>query len=257
MRNVDAPNKGPLSWADHPVTELLRLAGPMTLSMLPYSVMTLVGTLFVAQLGSAQLAGVGLAGVTLFTLLCFPIGLFGGAKVLVAQAVGAGDEIQARAHATTMVLASLVFGLVWVGLGWSVGVVLPRFTASCAGLPAHRPLELRRARGSGGGAECPGPRGSGACLPLRRTGAALVDGGNSERVLAFWRLGAPTGSRRRGRSLLRVRRSDRGMALPPLSWALSTPSGRGAYGGWLALCIEMVVVSLVCWARLGSLRWLK
>jgi len=78
-----------LVWKDRPGRELLRLAWPITVSMVSFSTMTLASTAFVAHLGSDELAGVGLAGVVGFALVCFGIGLLRGAKTLVSQAVGA------------------------------------------------------------------------------------------------------------------------------------------------------------------------
>src|SRR5258706_8704618 len=79
-----------LHWAERPGRELLRLAWPITVSMISFSTMTLASTAFVARVGSDELAGVGLAGVVGFSLVCFGIGLLRGAKTLVSQAVGAG-----------------------------------------------------------------------------------------------------------------------------------------------------------------------
>src|SRR6478752_3964607 len=52
-----------LSWTDRPGRELLRLAWPITISMVSFSTMTLASTAFVARVGADELAGVGLAGV--------------------------------------------------------------------------------------------------------------------------------------------------------------------------------------------------
>ena len=71
-----------LEWTAHPLRELGRLAGPITVSMLSYAVMTLMDTLFVGWLGPAELAGVGLGGTASFALLCFSFGLLRGAKTL-------------------------------------------------------------------------------------------------------------------------------------------------------------------------------
>lgn len=79
----------PLSWIERPGRELLRLAWPITISMVSFATMTLTSTAFVAQIGADELAGVGLAGVVGFALVCFAIGLLRGAKTLVSQAVGA------------------------------------------------------------------------------------------------------------------------------------------------------------------------
>jgi MATE family multidrug resistance protein len=79
-----------LTWTERPGRELIRLAWPITVSMVSFSTMTLASTAFVAHIGSDALAGVGLAGVVGFALVCFGIGLLRGAKTLVSQAVGAG-----------------------------------------------------------------------------------------------------------------------------------------------------------------------
>src|SRR5687768_12362080 len=78
-----------LSWRERPGRQLLRLAWPITVSMVSFSTMTLASTAFVAQIGADELAGVGLAAVVGFGLVCFGIGLLRGAKTLVSQAVGA------------------------------------------------------------------------------------------------------------------------------------------------------------------------
>lgn len=79
-----------ISWAARPSRALLRLAGPITVSMVSYSMMTMVSTAFVARVGADQLAGVGLAGILGFTLMCFGIGLTRATKTLVSQSLGAG-----------------------------------------------------------------------------------------------------------------------------------------------------------------------
>lgn len=78
-----------LTWTERPGRELVRLAWPITVSMVSFSMMTLVSTAFVAHIGADELAGVGLAGVVGFALICFGVGLLRGAKTLVSQAVGA------------------------------------------------------------------------------------------------------------------------------------------------------------------------
>ncbi|MEQ9321544.1 MAG: MATE family efflux transporter [Polyangiaceae bacterium] len=70
----------------------MRLAWPIGISMVSYSVMTLVDTLFVGRLGPSALAGVSVGGVAFFTLLCFGFGLLRSVKVLVSQAVGSGES---------------------------------------------------------------------------------------------------------------------------------------------------------------------
>jgi multidrug resistance protein, MATE family len=101
-----------IHWVDRPGRELLRLAWPITISMMSFATMTLASTAFVAQIGSDELAGVGLAGVAGFALLCFGIGLLRGAKTLVSQAVGADrrdriPELLGAAIALALGLAAL------------------------------------------------------------------------------------------------------------------------------------------------------
>ena len=80
----------PLAWTAAPLPALLRLAWPIVVSMLSMSVMTLVDTLMVSTLGSWALAGVGLGGIIHYIVICFPIGVLGGIKILASQSVGAG-----------------------------------------------------------------------------------------------------------------------------------------------------------------------
>ena len=123
-----------LGWTPAPGRELARLAWPIAVSMLSYSVMTLVDTLFVGRLGPPALAGVGLGGVTAFALLCFPMGLLGGVKVLVSQATGAGKNDAARG--ASYLAAGLVLALAWsavvIVVGQLVGNALALFTATPA-----------------------------------------------------------------------------------------------------------------------------
>lgn len=89
MSALGSPDSTSLSWSQHPGRALLRLAWPITVSMVSYSTMTLASTAFVAHVGADELAGVGLAGVIGFALVCFGIGLLRGAKTVISQAVGA------------------------------------------------------------------------------------------------------------------------------------------------------------------------
>src|SRR2546430_13299248 len=97
------------NWTDRPGRELLRLAWPITVSMVSFSTMTLASTAFVSSIGSDELAGVGLAGVIGFALVCFGIGLLRGAKTLVSQAVGAGrrDRISGLLGAALLLAGAL------------------------------------------------------------------------------------------------------------------------------------------------------
>ena len=96
---------------------MIRMSWPVAVSMLSYSVMTLVDTLFVGRLGSAALAGVGLAGMAAFVAVCFPMGLIRSTKVLVSQSIGAGKPANARLYSGAGVLLALGLGVVTLAIG--------------------------------------------------------------------------------------------------------------------------------------------
>jgi multidrug resistance protein, MATE family len=121
---------GTLPWIAHPLRELVRLAWPVAVSTISYSAMTLVDTLFVSWLGPASVAAVGLAGVTGFTLLCFPLGVMQGVKVLVSQAVGAQRHDQVGAHLRAGLLLAVVMGLAVVVLAQVAAPLLELLASS-------------------------------------------------------------------------------------------------------------------------------
>ena len=77
------------------IRDVFHLAWPITVSMLSYTVMGVVDTLFVGRLGTGPLAAVGLAAIASHLALAFPNGLMRGVKVNVAQRTGAGDRAAA------------------------------------------------------------------------------------------------------------------------------------------------------------------
>jgi MATE family multidrug resistance protein len=103
---------------DHPpqqrafVRPLLSLTWPIAVSLLSYSLMTFVDTLFVGRKGAAPIAAVGLGGLASFTLLTFAMGLLRAGKVLIAHAHGAKQFqlIDATAR-SNVVLALLLTGI--------------------------------------------------------------------------------------------------------------------------------------------------
>jgi MATE family multidrug resistance protein len=119
-----------LSWERRPLAELLRLSWPVAVSMLSYSLMTLVDTLLVGHLGAASLAGVGLGGTTAFALLCFWFGLLRGTKTLVAQAVGAGRRDLVAAHRRAAVTVAVVAGIGMIAVGQLFAELLVPLSAS-------------------------------------------------------------------------------------------------------------------------------
>lgn len=119
-----------LGWAETPLRELLHLAWPIAVSWLSFSVMTLVGTLFVGRLGPAALAAVGLGGTVAFSLMCFGFGMLRGVKVLVSQAVGAGRREDHHAILVGGLGWALALSVVTMAAGELVASLLPSIAAT-------------------------------------------------------------------------------------------------------------------------------
>ena len=135
---------GVIDWLDRPGRELLRLAWPIAISMVSYSVMTLADTLFVSRLGPWALAAVGFGGTAAFALMCFGMGLLRSVKVLVSQAVGAGRRSDANAYLSAGLLWALALGGTMIALGQLTAELLPQLAASAAaGIGAGRYLAIR------------------------------------------------------------------------------------------------------------------
>jgi MATE family multidrug resistance protein len=133
-----------LAWANSPFRELFRLAWPMAISTVSYSLMTLTDTLFVGRLGAAALAGVGVGGVAAFALLSFGLGWIRALKVLVSHAVGAGQRAPIRAYLTAALGCAAVMGIVLGLAGYGVAQLLPWITDTrAAGDAARSYLEIR------------------------------------------------------------------------------------------------------------------
>lgn len=136
--------KGAIPWESRPLPHLLRLSWPIVVSMLSYSVMTLVDTIFVARLGQEALAGVGLGGVTYFVLMCFPMGTLYAVKTLVSQALGAGHAERAPLYLGAGLKFAVVVGLAMTAIGAVGSPFLRELTASAAsGAAASEYLQLR------------------------------------------------------------------------------------------------------------------
>jgi MATE family multidrug resistance protein len=119
-----------LSWSERPGRELLKLAWPITVSMLSYATMTLASTAFVAHVGADELAGVGLGAIVGFAFLCFGIGLLRGAKTLVSQAVGAQRRERIPELLGAALLLAVALGLVATVLGQLAAPLLAGLSAS-------------------------------------------------------------------------------------------------------------------------------
>jgi MATE family multidrug resistance protein len=111
---------------------LIRLALPIVISMLSMSVMTLVDTLMVSSLGSWALAGVGLGGILHFIVICFPIGVLGGVKILAAQSIGSGRPEKVKLILGAGLALAVVMATCSATIAYFTASLLPRVSATVA-----------------------------------------------------------------------------------------------------------------------------
>ena len=141
---LDTNSLSPLGWQAGPTRALLRLAGPITLSMISFAFMGVIDTLLIGALGPALLAGVGLGIVVTNGLMGFGFGLLRGVKVLLAQARGRGAHQSAQAYAGAGLLVALWLGVLMMALGEVAALFVARFAASAeAGEAARRYIAVR------------------------------------------------------------------------------------------------------------------
>jgi multidrug resistance protein, MATE family len=91
--------------------EVMRLAWPIGVSMLSFTMKGFVDTLMVGQLGTDALGAVGFASVATWFVLCFPWGILRGQRPLVSQYLGAGDRSLAFSFGVHAFALALVSGL--------------------------------------------------------------------------------------------------------------------------------------------------
>jgi MATE family multidrug resistance protein len=127
---------------------LLRLAWPIVISMLSASVMTLVDTLMVSTLGAWALAGVGLGGITSFIMICLPIGVLGGIKILASQSVGAGRTEPVKIFLGAGLVLAVGMAACSAAAAWFVADLLPSVSATEASGSAARTYLLIGAFGT-------------------------------------------------------------------------------------------------------------
>lgn len=111
---------------------VFRLAWPILVSMLSYTVMSVVDTLFVGRLGTAPLAAIGIAASTAFVVFGFGFGLLGGLRIVVAQETGAGRDEQADALLWQGLSIAGVFGLAGASFALVGPHLLPHLSGTAA-----------------------------------------------------------------------------------------------------------------------------
>ncbi len=109
---------------------IMQLAFPSILGNLLYTIVGVVQTLFVGELGSSALAAIGAGQRVFFALQAILLAITAGTTALVARAWGAGDYREA----SRVTMASLVLGGAFSLAAMLVGVFLARPIAGLFGL---------------------------------------------------------------------------------------------------------------------------
>lgn len=91
--------------------EVLRLAWPIAISMMSFTVKGFVDTLMVGHLGTNSLAAVGIASVAIWMALTFPWGILRGQRPLISQYLGAGNPKLAFSFGVHAFYLALICGL--------------------------------------------------------------------------------------------------------------------------------------------------
>ncbi|MEQ1507923.1 MAG: MATE family efflux transporter, partial [Myxococcota bacterium] len=95
---------------DHRV--LFRLAWPILVTMLSYTMLSVVNSIYVGWLGTADLAAIGLATGLVYLWQSFGLGLLSGVRILVANRTGAGQPAASVAITWAGVAVGALGGLV-------------------------------------------------------------------------------------------------------------------------------------------------
>jgi len=106
--------------------DVLRLATPVTLGMLTFTLLSIVDTAMLGRLGAVPLAAAGVAGVLYFAVV-FPISSMSvGTQSLVARRFGEGNEQHCGQILNTGLALCLAFGIpLVIAAPWLAGVIAP------------------------------------------------------------------------------------------------------------------------------------
>ncbi len=96
---------------------LVRLALPMTATMLCQTLFSIVDMIFVGRLGAAAIAGVGASGVIMGVIHMLAVGVTTGCTAMVARAIGAGDRAGGERAAAQGLVMGLALSALVAGLG--------------------------------------------------------------------------------------------------------------------------------------------
>ncbi|MEW6185283.1 MAG: MATE family efflux transporter [Thermodesulfobacteriota bacterium] len=106
------------NWVQGSVTgNLVTLSWPIMVHNALYMVGQTVDMIWIGRLGSAAVAGVGTAFIVHMLVLSAKMGLVGGARAMVARAIGSGDFQRANHIGTQAFVVSVLYGIFFSFLG--------------------------------------------------------------------------------------------------------------------------------------------
>lgn len=182
-------------------------------------------TAIISRIGEVQLAGHQIALQVIHFSFLPTIALAEAGSVMAGQAVGAGrDELVLRVARAALVLSTIYTGAWTLLMGLLGGPIVSLFTHDAVLAPVA--LSLLHVA---------------ACFQIA-DGAATVARGvlrGAGDVHVPARLGVLCAW----------------VFTPPLAWLLGSTLGLGALGGWIGLCLEITVLSVLCWWRLERGHW--
>lgn len=124
-----SPEVPELPWSASPERALVRLASPLVLQLISFSLMSLVDTLFVGRLGGTALAAVGLGSIAMLTVTSFGQSVLAAARLLVGNAVGRGQRSEVERLLGVFLRLGIGLGVLSLFAAVAVAALLPWISA--------------------------------------------------------------------------------------------------------------------------------